>query len=490
MNGATDTGTLTWNANGTLGKLVIADHISGTSDSQTCTFTYDDLARIGGQDSKGYSVDCGSSWQQLFTYDAFGNVTKTGNLSFQPTYSPSTNQFSLSGANVQYDGDGNLLTDNLNSYTWDPNWGTMSSVNTGSTTVSAVYDALGRVVEQYNGSTYTQILYSPIGKAALMSESTLVKAFASLPGGGTAVYTASGLSYYRHADWLGSSRLDSTPSRLYSSTAYAPFGEQYASAGASDPSFTGQNSDTVPSLYDFWFRRQSSSQGRWISPDPAGLAVVDLTNPQSMNRYAYVQNAPLSFIDPLGLDGTKTSAPADSGNECSVQGQLTTVDGVTYVCDNGLLVPISIEVTSWGTDGSYQNDDGYQNLFGDPDPIFPGGIGPNTYGLGGPGGTGGAGAPNNKTLPLNPLVQQQYQQYKQCLINEGTLNVLTDLDSDQWNSVVQGKGLPNTVDQVHTASASVLDTIQECGQKYPLSVLAPNGPSYDSVYPLFPFWDF
>jgi len=38
-------------------------------------------------------------------------------------------------------------------------------------------------------------------------------------------------------------------------------------------------------------------------PDPAGLAAVDLTNPQTWNRYAYVANSPLSNVDPLGLDG-------------------------------------------------------------------------------------------------------------------------------------------------------------------------------------------
>jgi YD repeat-containing protein len=77
-----------------------------------------------------------------------------GGLSFLPTYwtSPPTNQFmSLTGVSVKYDANGNLLTDNLNTYTWDPNWGNMSTVSTGSTTVTATYDALGRAVEQQNG---------------------------------------------------------------------------------------------------------------------------------------------------------------------------------------------------------------------------------------------------------------------------------------------------------------------------------------------------
>jgi RHS repeat-associated protein len=161
---------------------------------------------------------------------------------------------------------------------------------------------------------------------ALMNGTTLTKAFVPLPGGGTAVYTASGFAYYRHADWLGSSRLASTQARtLQSSTAYAPFGEQYATSGTADPSFTGQNSDTVSSLYDFPFRRLSPSQGRWISPDPAGLAAADPTAPQTWNRYAYVANNPLSAVDPLGL---YQPAPGEGG-----------CDAESYNCAGGNGVP-------------------------------------------------------------------------------------------------------------------------------------------------------
>jgi len=42
-------------------------------------------------------------------------------------------------------------------------------------------------------------------------------------------------------------------------------------------------------------------QGRWISPDPAGLGAVNMENPQTWNRYAYVENGPLNAVDPLGL---------------------------------------------------------------------------------------------------------------------------------------------------------------------------------------------
>src|SRR5216684_4178084 len=122
-------------------------------------------------------------------------------------------------------------------------------------------------------------------------------------GGGTAVYTpGNSPAYYRHSDWLGSSRLATTPTRTnYYDGAYAPFGESYAGSGTTDPNFTGQNQDTVSGLYDFVFREYNPAHGRWISPDPAGLGAVSLANPQTWNRYAYVGNNPLNAVDPLGL---------------------------------------------------------------------------------------------------------------------------------------------------------------------------------------------
>jgi RHS repeat-associated protein len=320
VNSKTDAGTLTWNPNGTLNKLVINDQIPGTADSQTCTYGYDDLQRVSG-------VSCGALWSQTFTYDAFGNITKSGTGAFAPSYtftvnnnSVFTNQyFSIPGVSVSYDANGNLLTDNVNTYTWDPNWGTMTTVSTGATTVTSTYDALGRMVENNAGGSYSEFVYGPSGvKLAKCNGQTLVKAFIALPGGAKAIYNSSGLASFRHSDWLGTSRLTSTatkPTSMYSSSAYAPFGEQYGTAGTADASFTGQDQDTIASLYDFPARRQSPSQGRWISPDPSGRTAVVLTNPQSWNRYAYVQNMPMNSTDPLGLHCAVDTGCDDGDND-------------------------------------------------------------------------------------------------------------------------------------------------------------------------------
>lgn len=178
-----------------------------------------------------------------------------------------------------------------------------ASATRGLDGVGATFDALDRMVEQNRSGAYTEIVYSPTGgKLALMSGQTLQKAFVALPGKATALYTSSGLDHYRHSDWLGSARLTSTPSRTVTSTvAYAPFGETYAQSGTPDPSFTGQNSDTISADYDFLYR-EYSTQGRWPSPDPAGQSSANPANPQSWNRYAYVLNNPLGLTDPNGLD--------------------------------------------------------------------------------------------------------------------------------------------------------------------------------------------
>ncbi len=76
-----------------------------------------------------------------------------------------------------------------------------------------------------------------------------------------------------------------------------------ASAGnaANFHQFTGKERDQESWLDYFGARYYGSALGRFTSPDPSGLDFADLTNPQSLNLYAYVMNSPLSSVDPNGL---------------------------------------------------------------------------------------------------------------------------------------------------------------------------------------------
>jgi RHS repeat-associated protein len=96
--------------------------------------------------------------------------------------------------------------------------------------------------------------------------------------------------------------LASSPTNTVTSDmAYAPFGERYAVLGGAGGNFAGMESQFSSNEYRTQYRSYHSIQSRWLTPDPAGLAAADLSNPQSLNRYAYVLNNPLNYADPLGL---------------------------------------------------------------------------------------------------------------------------------------------------------------------------------------------
>jgi RHS repeat-associated protein len=52
---------------------------------------------------------------------------------------------------------------------------------------------------------------------------------------------------------------------------------------------------------DAMMRRYQSSNSRFHQPDPYDGS-YNLTDPQSLNRYAYTQNDPVNFVDPSGLN--------------------------------------------------------------------------------------------------------------------------------------------------------------------------------------------
>jgi hypothetical protein len=54
-----------------------------------------------------------------------------------------------------------------------------------------------------------------------------------------------------------------------------------------------------------------------MHPDPAGLAAVDPSNPQSWNRYAYASNSPMNYIDPSGLSDCVPGEWRDCGDNFS-----------------------------------------------------------------------------------------------------------------------------------------------------------------------------
>jgi len=82
-------------------------------------------------------------------------------------------------------------------------------------------------------------------------------------------------------------------------TEYDPWGKVSRSEGNVDPEhrFTGQKLDPENGLYYYGARYYDPELARFISPDPI---VPSAGDPQSHNRYSYVRNNPVKYIDPTG----------------------------------------------------------------------------------------------------------------------------------------------------------------------------------------------
>ena len=120
-------------------------------------------------------------------------------------------------------------------------------------------------------------------------------------------------TYYYHPDHLGSSNIVTTPDgAVFEHIEYTPYGESWIE-NSSDLfdmlpyKFTAKELDDETGLYYYGARYLDPRTSRWISSDPLG---ADLINPnrkgfkfiESMNWYGYVNNNPVKYVDPTGLD--------------------------------------------------------------------------------------------------------------------------------------------------------------------------------------------
>ncbi|MEK7449906.1 MAG: RHS repeat-associated core domain-containing protein, partial [Planctomycetota bacterium] len=102
-------------------------------------------------------------------------------------------------------------------------------------------------------------------------------------------------TFYYHADLLGSiSTLTDDDGDLVERMGYDSFGQFKHQGETGNPfAFTGREFDKETGFYYYRSRYYDPQVGRFISPDPIGIA-------GGLNLYTYVGNNPLSLSDPLG----------------------------------------------------------------------------------------------------------------------------------------------------------------------------------------------
>jgi RHS repeat-associated protein len=228
---------------------------------------------------------------EVYSYDAFGNIQEAGNYSFIQAYT-SSNQ--LSG--WSYDAAGNVLADAMGKlYQYDAEGKIKSGAGvtyyyspegqrvekSGTSPVDTVYFG-GRPIARLSGGAWTDLVY---GASGLLLE---------VPG------TQTGSPTYRMTDHLGSlvGTLNAAGA-VVSTEDVAPFGEIFAGGSSDSFIFTGKERDSESGNDYFGARYYANAMGRWMSPDPSMEGAV-LELPQTWNKYSYVYNNPLSRTDPDG----------------------------------------------------------------------------------------------------------------------------------------------------------------------------------------------
>ncbi len=195
-------------------------------------------------------------------------------------------------------------------------------------------------VEKTGGSNPAEVVYFNGQPIALLNPSgnswtDLIWAGSSLiaevPG------SQSATPVYRLLDHEGSlAATANSAGGILATNLFTPYG-QLMNSGAGDAySWTGLFQDTEYSGDAAWYRNYSTRQARWLTPDPYNGS-YDPYNPQSFNRYSYVNGNPLGYTDPSGLAGAGVFTGI-GGNLCSGWGisGINPCDPVASVVSIGL----------------------------------------------------------------------------------------------------------------------------------------------------------
>jgi RHS repeat-associated protein len=268
-------------------------------------FTYDALNRL----LSGYGL--------TYAYNPIGNITNTSSVGNYTYVVTKPHAVKTAGSNsYTYDNNGNMLARAEGGVTYNHAWDVenrLVSVSATGVSVTFTYDGDGRRVKKTENGVTTIYIGNTYEKN--LSTSAVTKYF-YLGGKRVAMKQGSTL-YYLHGDQLGSTSLTtSVTGTLVASARYDAYGGTRTTSGTTptDYKFTGQRQEatlgpTNYGLYDYGARFYDPLIGRFIAAD---TIVPSAGNPQDLNRFSYVRNNPLKYMDPSGHECTKPDGSACS----------------------------------------------------------------------------------------------------------------------------------------------------------------------------------
>lgn len=293
------------------GRVTYAQNINDSTLDRS--YDYDQLGRLivsrsGGQ--ARYHLGITSTevtdgpYGQSYLYDQWGNMTtRAGWGGDNPAFSNIT-YTNNKRAGLTYDAAGNLTNDGGQTFTYDA---TGQSVGATYGNLQQSYDGDRLRVKKVDNGTTTYYLRSSVlgGQvvAELNSGGTWQRGYVYLGGQMLAVQQSSSVSWVHQDPLVKSKRVTNSAGTVVSTVELDPWGA--VTGGSSNDAFQPHKFNTYErdanASDEAMFRRYNYYWTSFHQPDPYDGS-YQLTNPQSFNRYAFVQDDPVNFVDPMGLD--------------------------------------------------------------------------------------------------------------------------------------------------------------------------------------------
>jgi RHS repeat-associated protein len=320
------------------------DSVLGQSNS----YVYDQLGRLA-----ALNVNSGTAGSYTYSFDRWGNrwaqteVSGSGGPQPQNNFN-AKNQITPGTCNppswsqICYDAAGNMIDDGAHAYSYDAE-GNLTEVDSGNT-AAYTYDALNQRVGVNPGLNMpndsgdaNEFVFNPTGQRVSIWDAWQYAQIQgkSYWGASPVMYYYDGSTIFELQDWMGTERMRMDPDggQVEGRFTSLPWGDGYSVSGADydggnyeyDPNHFADLDQDSSGLEHAQYREYSNMSGRWMSPDPFSGS-YNFTNPQSFNRYAYVNGRPLSFTDPSGLyqipcapgSGADICENADACGSCGI----------------------------------------------------------------------------------------------------------------------------------------------------------------------------
>ena len=286
--------------------LKITDNVD---TGYTTNYTYDDYNRLSNASASAYS--------RSYFHDEWGNIKNfsglTLNYATNASGAPATNRISTAviGSTTythSYDTAGNMTGDGQQTFSYD-GANRLKEVGTGGQNTYG-YDGNGMRVRVVSGGGLPTfyVRSSVLGQVAFeVNQNLVLRAYVNAAGKVVAQQSRDGQFYWLHTNHLGSgTKLTDSTGAVKSRAEFDPYGQtllEWSSSGDTNlntKKYTGYERDDATGLDYANARMYNNGRGRFMQADPSWAKATNYRRPESLNRYTYVFNDPVNFIDPGG----------------------------------------------------------------------------------------------------------------------------------------------------------------------------------------------